>query len=47
MSDEFAVCLTILVLAVFLGMIMIAYLLAAIAVTKVEEYQKNDEKIKS
>lgn len=44
MSDELVVCLTILSLSIILAVVSLGYLLAIIAITKMEEYQKNDEK---
>lgn len=44
MSDELVVCLTILAFSIILAVVSLGYLFAVIAITKMEEYQKNDEK---
>lgn len=44
MSDELVVCLGILLLTIIIALVSLGYLLAIVAVTRMEEYQKNDEK---
>ena len=44
MSDELIICITILSLLIILAVVSLGYLLAIIAITKMEDYQKNDEK---
>lgn len=44
MSDELIVCITILSLSIILAVLSLGYLFAIIAITKMEDYQKNDEK---
>lgn len=44
MSDELIVCITILSLSIIFAVVSLGYLLAIIAITKMEDYQKNDEK---
>ncbi|MCR5451980.1 MAG: hypothetical protein K6F00_05060 [Lachnospiraceae bacterium] len=44
MSDELIVCITILSLSIILAVVSLGYLFAIIAITKMEDYQKNDEK---
>lgn len=42
MSDELIVCITILILSAITAAILIIYLCALLAVTKAEDYQKNE-----
>lgn len=42
MSDELIVCIVILILSVISTVILIVYICALLAVTKTEEYQKNE-----
>lgn len=44
MSDELVVCLTILSLSIIFDVVSLGYVFAIIAITKMEDYQKNDEK---
>lgn len=44
MSDELIVCITILSLSIILAVLSLGYLFAIIAITRMEDYQKNDEK---
>lgn len=44
MSDELIVCITILSLSIIFAVVSLGYLLAIIAITKMEDYKKNDEK---
>lgn len=44
MSDELIVCITVLSLSIILAVLSLGYLFAIIAITKMEDYQKNDEK---
>lgn len=44
MSDELIICITILSLSIILAVVSLGYLFAIIAITKMEDYQKNDEK---
>lgn len=44
MSDELVVCLTILALSIIFAVVSIGYVFAIIAITKMEEYQKHEEK---
>lgn len=42
MSDELIVCITILILSALITAISIIYICALLAITKTEEYQKNE-----
>lgn len=42
MSDELIVCITILILSAIITAILIIYLCALLAVTRSEEYQKDE-----
>lgn len=42
MSDELIVCITILILSAIITAILIVYICALLAITKTEEYQKNE-----
>lgn len=44
MSDELIVCITLLSLSIILAVLSLGYLFAIIAITKMEEYQKHEEK---
>lgn len=44
MSNELIVCITILSLSIILAVLSLGYLFAIIAITKMEEYQKHEEK---
>lgn len=44
MSDELIVCITVLSLSIILAVLSLGYVFAIIAITKMEDYQKNDEK---
>ena len=44
MSDELIVCITILSLSILFAVVSLGYVFAIIAITKMEDYQKNDEK---
>lgn len=45
MSDELVVCLGILFFTIIIALVSLGYICAIIAVTKMEVYQKDDEKI--
>lgn len=42
MSDELIVCIVILILSVIVAVIVIVYICALLAITRAEEYQKNE-----
>lgn len=42
MSDELIVCIVILILSVIFSVILIVYICALLAITKAEDYQKNE-----
>lgn len=42
MSDELIVCIVILILSVISAVILIVYICALLAITKTEEYQKDE-----
>lgn len=44
MSDELIVCITLLALTMVFAVVSLGYVFAIIAITKMEDYQKNDEK---
>ena len=44
MSDEWIVCITILALSIIFAVVSLGYVFAIIAITKMEDFQKNDEK---
>lgn len=44
MSDELIVCITILSLSIIFAVVSLGYVFAIIAITRMEEYQKDDEK---
>lgn len=44
MSDELIVCIVILILSVISAVILIVYICALLAITKTEEYQKNQRR---
>lgn len=44
MSDELIVCITLLALTMVFVVVSLGYVFAIIAITKMEEYQKDDEK---
>lgn len=45
MSDELIVCITILILSAIITAILIIYICALLAVTRAEEYQKDERDI--
>lgn len=44
MSDELIVCITIFAISIIFAVVSFGYLFAIIAITKMEDFQKNDEK---
>lgn len=42
MSDELIVCIVILILSAIIAAILIIYICALLAITKTEDYQKNE-----
>lgn len=45
MSDELIVCIGILILSVIVAVIVIVYICALVAITRAEEYQKDERDI--
>lgn len=44
MSDELIVCITLLALTMVFAVVSLGYVFAIIAITKMEDYQKHEEK---